>query len=90
MRTYARVENRVVQEIISTAGEIGKLFHPSLVWIDVTGKSVHVGWVQGEDGTFAPPPALPAAPAAPRPPTGAEVQAELTALKTQVAQLHVS
>ena len=89
MKTYARIENRVVAEIVTTAGNIGSLFHPSLHWVDVTGQAVQVGWVQSDNGTFAsPPPSLPAATVPP--PNVAELLAELTALKAQVAQLHIS
>ncbi|MDR3663161.1 MAG: hypothetical protein P4L86_22725 [Mycobacterium sp.] len=89
MKTYARVENRIIAEIITTAGNIGSLFHPSLHWVDVTGQAVQVGWVQGDNGTFAPPPPPPIAATLP-PPNFAELLAELTALKAQVAQLHIS
>ena len=86
MKTYARLENHVVAEIINTTGDIAKLFHPSLVWVDVTGKGVQVGWVQNSNGSFAPPPTPPVAvvPA----PSVAELLTELTAMRAQVAQLH--
>ena len=86
MKTYARVENLVVAEFVSTSAPIDTLFHPSLHWVDVTGMSVQVDWVQGGDGTFAPPPVLTAPPLAPN---LAELLAEITTLKAQVAQLHV-
>ena len=60
MKTYARIANGVVMELITTAEPIGILFHPSLHWDDVTGTQVRVGWVLGADGTLAPPPAAPA------------------------------
>jgi len=87
MKTYARVENRIVAEIVTTAENIGSLFHPSLQWVDVTGQAIQVGWVQSENGTFALPP--PTAPASPTP-NMAELLAELAALKAQVAQLHIN
>ncbi len=87
MKTYARLEHHVVAEIITTAHDIGTLFHPSLVWVDVTGQAVQVGWVQGDDDKFAPPPVAASA-AAPSAPSTAELLAELTTLRAQVAQLH--
>jgi hypothetical protein len=91
MKTYARVENHVVAEVINTTGDIVQMFHPSLVWVEVTGKGVQEGWMQNSDGTFAPPPAAAApAAAAPPPPSVAELLTELTTLRSQVAQLHGS
>ena len=87
MKTYARVENRVVVEIVTTAENIGLLFHPSLNWVDVTGQAVQVGWVQGENGTFALPPPVAATLATP---SMAELLNDLAALKAQVAQLHIN
>jgi hypothetical protein len=87
MKTYARVENRVVVEIVTTAENIDSLFHPSLHWVDVTGQAVQVGWVQSENGTFALPP--PVATTSPTP-SMAELLNELAALKAQVAQLHIN
>ncbi len=86
MKTYARLENHVVAEVINTTGDIAKLFHPSLVWVEVTGKGIQVGWVQNTDGTFAPSPS-PAVTTVP-PPSVAELLTELTAMRAQVAQLH--
>jgi hypothetical protein len=89
MKTYARLERHVVAEILTTAHDIGTLFHPSLVWVDVTGQAVQVGWVQDDDGKFTPPPPVAAASAAaPSAPSTAELLAELTILRAQVAQLH--
>jgi hypothetical protein len=84
MKTYARVENRLIAEIIKTALDIHTLFHPSLQWVDVSGKTVQVGWLQGNDGTFAAPPSA-------EPPSSsvAGLLAEISALQSQVAQLHV-
>lgn len=36
MKTYALVVDGNVQEILTTDDDITKMFHPSLVWIDVT------------------------------------------------------
>ncbi len=93
MKSYARLESRVVAEIITTGRDIATLFHPSLVWVDVTGQTVQVGWTRRDDGTFASPPA-PSSPqtasaAAQTSPSTAELLAELTTLRAQVAQLHI-
>jgi hypothetical protein len=90
MKTYARVENQVVAEIITTTQTIGELFHPALRWVEVTGQSVQVGWIQNDNNTFAAPPQSATTAAATAGPSTAELQAEIKALKDQVAQLHVS
>ncbi|KWN11136.1 hypothetical protein WM21_01670 [Burkholderia ubonensis] len=36
MRTYARIQDGVVFEFFITDGNIREMFHPSLVWVDVT------------------------------------------------------
>jgi len=36
MKTYARIENQHVAEIIALNVKPEKLYHPSLVWVDIT------------------------------------------------------
>lgn len=36
MKTYARIENQRVAEIVSLNVKPEKLYHPSLVWVDIT------------------------------------------------------
>jgi len=36
MKTYARIENQCVAEIVSLNMKPEKLYHPSLVWVDIT------------------------------------------------------
>jgi len=36
MKTYARIENQCVAEIVSLNVKPEKLYHPSLVWVDIT------------------------------------------------------
>jgi hypothetical protein len=84
MRTYARITAGAVDELIVTDQDITRLFHPSLHWVDVTGRGVKVGWVMAGDG-FAPPPPPQAAP--PAQPTLAQLQAQLTELSARVAKL---
>jgi hypothetical protein len=83
MRTYARIANGVVAELVSTAGDISTMFHPSLSFVETTGMDVAVGWRQAEGG-FAPPPPLVDTP---RRPTLAELEAGLTVLAGQLAAL---
>lgn len=83
MRDYARISDDRVAEIFSTDQDISTLFNAALVWVDVTGKHVAVGWTW--DGhSFAapalPPPNLPS-------PTLADLQAQIAALSAQVAFL---
>ena len=45
MKTYARIENDTVIELLRTDGDIATMFHRDLHWIDVTGESdVEDGW----------------------------------------------
>lgn len=37
MKTYARIENQRVAEIVSLNVKPEKLYHPSLVWVEITG-----------------------------------------------------
>jgi len=36
MKKYARIDNGIVAELFETDAEIKKLFHPSLMWVDIT------------------------------------------------------
>lgn len=36
MKTYARIEDQHVAEIVSLSVKPEKLYHPSLVWVDIT------------------------------------------------------
>jgi hypothetical protein len=84
MKTYARLEDNVVKELFTTDSAICSLFHPSLIWIDVTGKVMEVGWVRVEGGGFAAPPPPEPGPAIP---TLADLVAELADLRATLAQL---
>jgi hypothetical protein len=82
-KLFARVDAGTVHELVQTSDDVSKLFHPSLKWVDVTGQTVRLGWVQTESG-FAPPPApLPTPPV----PTVAELHAELSALAARIEAL---
>ncbi|WP_175192006.1 tail fiber assembly protein [Achromobacter deleyi] len=70
MRTYALIIDGAVAELLSTEGDIKKMFHPDLLWVDITDvePTPAVGWLH-MDGTFH----LPQKP----PPSEAEVLAEI-------------
>lgn len=36
MKTYARIENQFIAEIVTLNVKPEKLYHPSLVWVDIT------------------------------------------------------
>ena len=36
MKTYARIENGIVAELLKTEGDITRMFNPALVWVDVS------------------------------------------------------
>lgn len=59
MKTYARIENDTVVELFKTDGNIVEMFHPDMVWVDVSSVvGISEGWRKvGSD--FAPPPATP-------------------------------
>ena len=84
MSTFARLENSVVMEMLTTTANIATLYPPSLQWIDVTGKTVQVGWAEQSDGTFA---AVAQAASEPIPATLQQLQAEIAALKAQITAL---
>lgn len=60
MRIYARIDNAMVVEIFQTSSNISQLFHPSLVWVDITDVTPQPGegWSaiqSGETWTFTAP-----------------------------------
>ncbi|CAI8931311.1 MULTISPECIES: hypothetical protein [unclassified Pseudomonas] len=36
MKTYARIFNSTVVELFSTDGNMAEMFHPDLLWVDIT------------------------------------------------------
>lgn len=64
MKTYARIQEGRVAELLETDGDITQMFHPSLVWVEASG-SVSVGHVYA-GGVFAPSPEHTPATAAPQ------------------------
>lgn len=56
MSNYARIDDGLVAELLSTDGDITEMFHPGLVWIEVpVGVDVAAGW-SFADGEFSAPP----------------------------------
>jgi hypothetical protein len=56
MATYARIQDGAIAELFSTDGDITTMFHPSLVWVDVTAIQPipQLGWVYS-GGSFSEP-----------------------------------
>ena len=82
MKTYARIEHGRVAELVSTDGDLARLYHPSLAWREVTSTAVQPGWIVTATG-FAPPPApIPTPELLPSLP---QLQADLAALIARVA-----
>jgi hypothetical protein len=63
MRDYARIENDIVVELLTLddAADITTMFHPDLVWMEVTGTGAQLGWVVS-GSTVVPPGAPPPPP----------------------------
>lgn len=84
MRTYARVQDGSVAELLKTGSDITQLFHPSLVWIDVSADpQIQEGW--RFDGKKFSPPQEPAGQASTS--TIAELQAQLASIEAKLAAL---
>ncbi len=84
MRTYARIQNGTVAELLKTDGDITHMFNPALVWVDVSSQAdVAEGW--HFDGTTFTAPATNHTLA--QAPSIAELQAQLAALSAQIAAL---
>jgi hypothetical protein len=84
MKTYARIQDGLIAELLKTDGDITSMFSPVLVWVDVSShQGVAEGW--SFDGTNFTPPHTPP-PAAPVP-TLVELQAQLAAISAQLATL---
>ena len=84
LKTYARVQDGIVAELMRTGAVISTLFHPGLTWIDVSGQpTVAEGWTF--DGTRFAPVATPVEPAGL--PTMPQILADLASLKAEVAAM---
>lgn len=55
MKTYARIQNGRVAELLKLGSDPSALYHPSLLWIDVSAMpSVALGW-EYDGADFTPP-----------------------------------
>jgi len=82
VRKFARIQNGRVVEVFTHPTDISSMFHPSLVWVDVS--SLHIDVAEGwsYDGTaFLPPTPLQPTPA---PTMIDDLQKQLAALSMQV------
>jgi len=85
LKTYARIQDGAVAELIHTDASISTLFHPGMTWIDVSGQpTVGEGWTF--DGTRFAPAAMPVEQPA-RLPTMPQILADLASLKAEVAAM---
>ena len=89
MKTFARLQDGQVVELITTEQPIHVLFHSDMVWLDVSGEpAVTTGW--RSDGRMVSPPLAPDIKPAPVPdPLAelAEIRATLATLQARVAAL---
>jgi hypothetical protein len=58
MQTYARIQGGTIAEIISTSADITTLYHPDLVWVNITNITPQptLGWTYNGSGFAAPVP----------------------------------
>ena len=60
MKTFARLQDGLVAELVTTEQPIHMLFHPDIIWLDVSGEpAVTTGWLS--DGRTVSRPAVPEA-----------------------------
>ena len=86
MKLYGRIQNGVVAELVSTDSAISTMFHPGLVWVDLTGQpGVAPGWLW--NGNQASPPAASAAVMVASPATLAELQSQISSLQARLVAL---
>jgi hypothetical protein len=85
MKTFARIQDHRVTELLTTATDLRLMFHPGITWVDVSSVSgVAVGWEF--DGTHFTKPAIAPSNAAAMPSlTG--LQGQIDTLKAQLAKL---
>lgn len=84
MKTYARIQEGRVAELLTTGGDISTMFHRDIIWVDVTSvNGIAVGWEY--DGRHF------SAPSAPEPASSSVtlsgLQAQLALLSSQLATL---
>ena len=83
MKTYARIQDEVVIELMTTDLDVASRFNPALLWTDVSNvPGIAPGWSQNAS-SFLPP----AAPPIPAMPTVAQLQSQLDIISKQIAGL---
>ena len=86
MRTFARIQDGRVAELVKTDGDITTMYHAALIWVDVsTQPELAEGWSFDGKKFIPPPEPLPAAPAPA--PTIVELQAQIAVLSAQLDAL---
>jgi hypothetical protein len=84
MKTYARINNGIVAELLETDGDITGMFHSALVWVDISSQAgVKEGW-QFDGTNFTAPSTHQTIAQAP---SLAQLQAQLAILSAQIAAL---
>lgn len=84
MRTYARIQDGVVAELLETDSDVAKLFPAELVWVEVsTEPNIRDGW-RYDGSSFAPPGDVQGTVSLP---TISELQAELAQLSAKLTAL---
>ena len=84
MRTYARIQDGRVVELLASDQNIGNMFHPALKWVDVTkNTSIAEGWLYDGAAFSKPTPLYTEAVQ----PSVAALQAQLAALAAQLSAL---
>jgi len=88
MKTYARIQDGRVAELLTTAANPGSLYHPSLLWVDVSGmSSVAVGWNYDGSRFSARQPQPQPQQATATKPTIEDLQSHLSLISAQIAAL---
>ena len=83
MKTFARIQDHVVAELLTTDLDITGRYNPALIWVDVsTVTGIATGWQQSANG-YSPPPAPPVPAAL----SLAQLQTQLVAISAQLAAL---
>jgi hypothetical protein len=84
MKKYARIQDGLVVELLTTERDITTMFNPALVWVDVSSHAaISEGWRIDGDNSTPPSASPPPAPA----PTLAELQAQIVTLRAQIEAL---
>lgn len=84
MKTYARIQDGLVAELLETEHDITNMFNPALFWVDIGSRvGIHEGWQF--DGVEFTSPTVSSVVA--RALTLAELQAQLSVLSAQIAAL---